>query len=57
MGQLRKEVRKLLKRHRKHGSPRHGHQVPGLWDGDSTHPAGTVCKEYRNWERLRQLID
>lgn len=55
--ELREEVGKLLKRHKRPGDPRHGHQVPGRWDGDAKHPAGSVCKACRNWERMRELLD
>jgi len=56
MGELRRTVKQLLKRHKKHGSPRHGHAVAGLWDGDSRHPKGTVCEECATWEKLRRLV-
>lgn len=55
--ELRVEVGELLKRHKRYGDPRHGHQVLGLWDGDTKHPAGSVCKACQNWERLRELSD
>lgn len=55
--ELRGEVEKLLKRHKRWGDPRHGHQVPGRWDGDAKHPAGSICKACRNWEKLRELLD
>lgn len=54
---VEKEVRKLLKRHKRQGDPRHGHRVPGCWDGDAKHPPGSACKACRNWDKLRELLE
>lgn len=54
---VREAAGNVLKRHKRPGDPRHGHQVRGLWDGDTKHPAGTVCKACRDWDRLRELLE
>lgn len=38
------------------GSPRHGHQVAGLWDGDGQHPKGSTCEECAAWTVLREYV-
>jgi len=53
---LRKAVKRLLAHLKGAGSPRHGHQVPGRWDGDSRHAAGSICKECRRYDKLRELV-
>lgn len=39
-----------------HGSPQHCHQVPGLWDGDSTHPKGSPCRECALYDQVRAHV-
>lgn len=36
------------------GSPEHGHNVRGRWDGDSKHPKGSLCEECAAWDALRK---
>ena len=38
------------------GSPNHGHQVPGRWDGDARHKKGSVCRECALHDKFRQLL-
>lgn len=56
MSQLRKAVRRVMRRYKGLQAPGHCHTVPGRWDGDAKHPAGSVCKRCRDWAELRGLL-
>lgn len=38
------------------GSPGHGHQIPGVWDGDVKHPKGSQCEECATHEAIRSIV-
>lgn len=38
------------------GSPQHGHQVPGKWDGDRQHPKGSTCEECAVYDAVRAMV-
>lgn len=38
------------------GAPGHEHKVPGKWDGDTKHPAGSTCMVCKVFNELRALV-
>lgn len=38
------------------GSPEHCHQVPGRWDGDRRHKKGSICRECKLYDKMRQAL-
>lgn len=42
--------------HRRHGSPNHCHEVPGVWDSDNGVLAGQPCAECRIYDEARRLV-